>query len=195
MRFFKLFLISVFGLAVVIFLLSLLLPPNAVVERTGVIESPKDTVAAHLTDLRRWKSWYPMFRQDTLFQLEISEPAGGVGAWAHWTSKTDATDTGRLTLTGIDDRGVHYHLAARGGQNADGGFEIKSTPDGGGTALHWYITSHLGYLPWWKFFGFVADRVLGPQMETALNALRADCEHAIVPKQVQPADSVATPRP
>lgn len=193
MRFLKLFLISVFGLAVVVFLLSLLLPPNAVVERTGVIESPKDTVAAHLTDLHRWKSWYPMFQQDTLYEVQLSEPGSGAGAWAHWTSKKDPTDTGRITITSIDDHSVHYHLSARGGQNADGGFEIKSTPEGAGTALHWYVTSHLGYLPWWKFFGFVADRVLGPQMEGALNALRADCEHTVVSKQVQPADSLATP--
>ncbi|PUZ22485.1 Polyketide cyclase / dehydrase and lipid transport [Chitinophaga costaii] len=195
MRFFKLFVISIFGLFVVVFLLSLLIPPDAMVERTGVIEAPPATVYDHLGDLRHWKSWYPMFAEDSLWDLTISNPSNAAGANVRWTNKQDPSDTGRLTLMRVDSTaGVYYRLVARKGQLADGGIEFKSTSDGKSTAIHWYVTSHLGYMPWWKFFGFVADRVLGPQMESALNTLRDDCEHRIRSKQVMPADS-SSPRP
>ncbi|KAA2243408.1 SRPBCC family protein [Chitinophaga agrisoli] len=178
MRFIKLILISIVGFAILISLLSLLFPSQAVVERSGVIDAPMTVVYGQINDLRTWSQWNPWTKMEATNSLEFSEPAYGTGAWYSWANpKKQGVTSGKLTITRSEPaKGVYYELLYNDMRPVSSGLEIKPTKNGDGTVIHWYLVTKLGWLPWWKFRGFMADRLMGPQVEQGLTELKERCE-------------------
>ncbi|HEY0610452.1 MAG TPA: SRPBCC family protein [Chitinophaga sp.] len=177
MRFIKLFVISISFFVVLIFLISLLFPPNAVVDRSGVIEAPVDVVYGQISELKTWTEWNPWTKIQAANSLQFSEPSHGAGAWYSWENPQQQAASGKLTILRSDPaKGVYYDMHFKDMKPVTSGLEIKPTKDGKGTAVHWYLKTRLGWLPWWKFRGFMADRLMGPQVEQGLTELKARCE-------------------
>ncbi|WP_143309250.1 SRPBCC family protein [Chitinophaga vietnamensis] len=175
MRFVKLAVISVVVFGSLIFLGSLLLPSTAVVERSGVINAPIDTVYAHISDLKDWESWNPWTRPDPTAKLTFSEPASGAGAWYTWTGEKSS---GKVRVQDSDPRkGVHYTMDVKNMRSVKAGIELKLAADGKSTAIFWHLQTDLGLLPWWKLRGFMADKIFGPAMDAGLTKLSNICEH------------------
>ncbi|MGN7819080.1 SRPBCC family protein [Chitinophaga sp. 22536] len=175
MRLFKLLGISIVVLGMFVFLLSLMFPSTAVVERTGVIQAPIDSVYAQVNNLRAWENWNPWSRPDTTAQLVFSAQTAGTGASYSWEGKFNS---GKVTITGSEpDRGVHYTLDIKNMRPVKGGIELKTTADGKATAIFWHMEIKLGLAPWWKLRGFLADRIYGPAMADGLTRLSHLCEH------------------
>lgn len=178
MRLVKLFLISVLAFGILIFLISLLLPSKAVIERSGVIEAPAGVVYAQINDLRNWQQWNP-WTQSVGTPLVFSDPSSGVGAWYSWVNDQQTLASGKVTILDSDPTvGVHYNMTYRNMTPVRGGLEIKPTADGKATAIRWYLQTDLGWLPWWKLRGFMADKLMGPQVERGLTNLKSRCEAA-----------------
>jgi hypothetical protein len=177
MRFIKLLLISVLSFAALIFLLSLLFPSKAVVERSGVIEAPVATVYSQINDLKTWPEWNPWTKMQAAQSLQFATPSQGAGTWYSWTNAQDDRSSGKLVILRSDPtKGVYYQMLFKDMRPVLSGLEIKPTKDGKGTIIHWYLETRLGWMPWWKFRGFMADRLMGPQVEQGLTALKARCE-------------------
>ncbi|HEU4551446.1 MAG TPA: SRPBCC family protein [Chitinophaga sp.] len=177
MRFLKLLIISIFSFAVLIFLLSLLFPSKAVVERSGVIDAPVAVVYSQVNELRTWPEWNPWTKLEAASPLQFSEPSHGKGAWYSWVSAANDGASGKLTILRSEPaKGVYYNMIYKDMQPVLGGLEIQPAKDGNGTVIHWYIETKLGWKPWWKFRGFMADRLMGPQVEQGLTELKARCE-------------------
>ncbi|MCW3464097.1 SRPBCC family protein [Chitinophaga nivalis] len=174
MRFVKLLSISAFIFGGLIFLLSLIFPSTAVVERTGVIQAPVDSVYKHINNLREWESWNPWTRPDTTATLVYAANPVGVGAWYSWEGQLNK---GKVTITGSDrDKGVHYTMDIQHMRPVKGGIEVKATVDGKATAIFWHMEIKLGLAPWWKLRGFLSDRIYGPSMDQGLTELSRICE-------------------
>ncbi len=178
MRFIKLALISIIGFAVLISLLSLLFPSKAVVERSGVIDAPMAVVYSQINDLRTWSQWNPWTKLEAANPLQFSEPAAGAGAWYSWINPQHKGATGgKLTILRSEPaKGVYYEQLYNDMRPINSGLEIKPTQNGRGTVIHWYLETKLGWLPWWKFRGFMADRLMGSQVEQGLTELKERCE-------------------
>lgn len=177
MRFIKLFVVSIIFFAILIFLISLLFPPDAVVDRSGVIEAPVEVVYSQISDLKTWTEWNPWTKVQAEHSLQFSAPSHGAGAWYSWEDPQKLAASGKLTILRSDpSKGVYYDMHFKGMKPVASGLEIKPTKDGKGTAVHWYLKTRLGWLPWWKFRGFMADRLMGPQVEQGLTDLKARCE-------------------
>jgi carbon monoxide dehydrogenase subunit G len=178
MRFIKLLLLSGFFFAVLLFLLSLLLPARAVVERSGVIDAPIATVYGQVNDLKTWQSWNPwMEAQDVTF----SATTAGTGAYGNWiVSQSQKHIPGKVSISNTEpDKGVYYNMDFEGLKPVKGTFNFKPSSDGKGTVIMWRVETQLGYLPWWKFRGFLADRLTGPQLEDGLTKLKSICEGGV----------------
>jgi uncharacterized protein YndB with AHSA1/START domain len=178
MRFIKLLLLSGFFFALLIFILSLLLPSRAVVERSGVIDAPITTVYAQVNDLKTWQSWNPWMASQGVTYAVITI---GTGASANWiVAQSDKRITGKVTISNTEpNKGVYYNMGFEGLKPVKGTFNFKPSMDGKGTVIMWRVETELGYLPWWKFRGFLADRLTGPQLEDGLTKLKSICEGGV----------------
>ncbi len=177
MRFVKLFFISVVIFAIVIFLISLMFPSRLVIERTGVINAPMSKVYMVANDLKGWRAWNPWMIADSVAVIKFSEPASGTGAYYTWENNKPGGGSGKVTVSDSNpQKGIYYHMDFSNMKSVYSGLEMKPSTDGSGTAIHWYLETDLGWLPWWKFRGFMGDKLFGPQMEEGLNRLRALCE-------------------
>ncbi|WP_090103014.1 SRPBCC family protein [Chitinophaga sp. CF118] len=174
MRFIKLFLLSVFFFAVLLFLLSLLLPSRAIVERSGVIDAPVATVYSQVNDLKGWQAWNPWMAGQKINYAATA----GQGAYGTWTvTQAEKRIASKVTITNSEpDKGVYYNMDFEGMKSVKGTFNFKPSSDGKGTVIMWRLETQLGYLPWWKFRGFLADRLTGPQLEDGLTKLKSICE-------------------
>ncbi|RAJ81836.1 polyketide cyclase/dehydrase/lipid transport protein [Chitinophaga dinghuensis] len=174
MKFIKLGIISVIVFGTLIFLGSLLLPSTAVVERTGVIHAPIDTIYKHIGDLKAWEPWNPWFKPDSTATVTFSQTTVGTGAWYSWEGKISS---GKVTIIDSDPlKGIHYSMDVKNMRPVDAGIELKPTADGKATAIFWHMQTHLGLLPWWKLRGFMADKIFGPAMDQGLTKLSRICE-------------------
>ena len=178
MRIFKLLLISALVFGVLLFLLSLLLPSVAIIERSGVIDAPMSTVYTRINDLSTWSQWNPWAMSSNAQEKQFSNPAAGKGAYFTWTGmQHEDRISGKVSILESDpQKGVKYLMTYNAMRHVDADFEIKPSADGKGTAILWRLKTHLGYLPWWKMRGFLADRLTGPVLETGLTQLKELCE-------------------
>ncbi|MGX5816958.1 SRPBCC family protein [Chitinophaga lutea] len=180
MRFVKMFLIAVLVFGGLIFLLSLLFPSTAVLERSGSIDAPIGKVYAEIADLKTWSQWNPWdpaFAGQHRLAQQYSDPASGMGAWYTWSSADGSTATGRVEIATADSaKLIVYNMTHPAMKPVKGFFELKPTADGKGTAIQWRMETNVGLTPWWKLRGFMMDRMFGSSMENGLNKLRTRCE-------------------
>src|SRR6476661_2624244 len=97
MKMLKGFVIAVFGLFVLITLLSLLLPSRIMIARSVDINAVPDSIRAQVADLQRWKEWHPVFVNNN--SITYSKIRQGKGAYAEWPS---ASGINRLEITAAD---------------------------------------------------------------------------------------------
>ncbi len=93
-------LLVILALVLVLFVITLFLPNQKVVERTLVIKASQKAVFSLVNDLKSWEKWSPWYAIDTTAELAYSDPASGEGAWYTWKSENSDLGTGKLTITG-----------------------------------------------------------------------------------------------
>jgi len=178
MRFVKLLLLSVLFFGGLIFLISLLLPSKAIVERSGVIDAPLSTVYAEINNLNTWPEWNPWAAPGVAQKIEFSNPPAGQGAYYTWSGvQQEKPVSGKVLIReSAPEKGVHYNMEFNAMKPISAVFDLKPSVDGKGTAIQWRLETHVGMLPWWKLKGFLADKLTGPLLEDGLTKLKDICE-------------------
>lgn len=178
MRFIKLFFLSVLCFGILIFLISLLLPSKAIVERSGVIDAPLSTVYAEINNLNTWPEWNPWTAPGVAQKIQFSNPPAGQGAFYTWSgTQQDKPVSGKVLIReSTPQKGVYYNMEFNTMKPVVAAFELKPSVDGKGTAIQWRLETKLGMLPWWKLRGFLSDRLTGPLLEDGLTKLKNICE-------------------
>ncbi len=164
----------VFG--ILIFLLSLMFPSTATLERSGSIDAPVSAVYARISNLETWQAWNPWdpgyLHTGNILQ-QYSKPATGLGAWFTWSNTVGSEESGRVEIVSADStKGIVYNMTHPSMKPVKGFIELKPTADGKGTAIQWRLETKVGMTPWWKLRGFMMDRMYGASMEEGLNKLR-----------------------
>jgi hypothetical protein len=98
----------------------------------------------------------------------VFEHVTDTNTWRHW-NPWDPNYANKIST-------FHYHLEAPDQRPLRGVFYLKPTTSGNGTALLWRLEMDLGYWPWWKFRGFLMDKMFGDTMERGLNQLKERVE-------------------
>lgn len=180
MRFVKMFLIAVLVFGSLIFILSLLFPSTARMERSGSINAPLAAVYEEISNLQTWAAWnpwHPAYRKGVDVLQQYSKPPTGLGAWFTWSNTAGSTASGRVEIVTADSlKGITYNMTHPAMKPVKGFLELKPTADGKGTAILWRLETNVGITPWWKLRGFLMDRMFGSSMEEGLNKLRNLCE-------------------
>ncbi|MHB1922920.1 MAG: hypothetical protein ACYCOO_11870, partial [Chitinophagaceae bacterium] len=98
-----------------------------------------------------------------------------------WRSQKNflGKDTIRLTES-IPNRVIQFQMLIHGFPPSHGSFDLSPTLSGRGTWIKWTINIRVGWWPWWKYFGAMMDKMVGPTIETGLSNLKSRCENAKV---------------
>lgn len=173
----KMILVGIVGILVLAFVFSLVLSPVAHVEREGVIDARPEVIYQEIVNMHNLVHWIPWGDPDTGLQLTLSDPYSGPGARYAWTDPSHKIPDGYFRITGVDrNHSVHFRMNIRGIPPSTGSFQLALTLDGKHTWIKWILDTRVGWWPWWKFYGTMMDRLVGPSLENGLNRLKAICE-------------------
>ena len=182
MRWLRFLLIMFIGLLAFVFLFSLFLPSVGHTERAGVIDAPLDTVMSRLTDvhlLARWMQGWSTDSVDRNLEFQFIEDTSDQQACFSWYHRGLTHRSGSFCITRIShNRQVDYRMDMPGLPFITGHFVVAPALDNTHTWIKWTMDMQLGWWPWWKYYGVMLDRLVGPGMEHALGSLKADCEQA-----------------
>jgi hypothetical protein len=148
---------------------SFLLPRQYRVERSIVINAPREKVYPHLADLKAWKNWTVWNQRDPGMKIKYSEQSAVVGAWSEWESEKEGS--GKATLTQLEQNRLVYALEFPE-------FEMKSSgsfvlqPEGQQVRVIWADEGDLGNNPMSRRFGLFLDGMLGKDFEAGLANLK-----------------------
>lgn len=161
-------LLSIVGIAGIV---GLFLPENAKVERSVYMKSRASIAYQLINDLKQWPSWSPWHQIDPNTIWNYSEPAIGKGAWYSWNSENHNLGAGKMTINScvIDER-IDLTLEMNGMGSAQIQFLIEGK--GAQTKLSWVLTKQLGNNPYARYWGLLMDKMMGPDFEKGLEALK-----------------------
>lgn len=167
MRMIKGFLFVLFGLFVFVTLLSLFIPSKVMTVKAVVINAGQDKIFSQIADLKNWKNWHPVFKNDSA--AVFSNPSSGVNAFVEWVT---ANKTNKLQITQQTPQKISALLIRPGEKDVENTISIIAIKDAAGLQVEWRVLTKLKWYPWEKFAGIFTDQITGPGYEVALNNLK-----------------------
>lgn len=168
MRQLKGFVFVIIGLAIMVTIVSLLMPSKVMTVRSVVIHADEILIAKEVTDLKRWKDWHPVFVHDSN-TINISNPSSGVNAAATWTTNGKEN---KFIITEAEASHIKASLMRQGENDMVNVISINPVNDSTALQVEWRVLTTLKWYPWEKFYGIFIDKLTGPGYELALNNLR-----------------------
>ena len=167
--------IAVLLLAAVLAVVGFLLPRQARVERSAVIQAPQSTVFALVNGYRIYNKWSPWYSIDPSARYTREGPAFGVGAKLSWVGDPSTVGSGSQAI--VESRPyemvrVKLDLDGQGGTTA----QFTLVPEGEATRITWALDADLGVNPIGRYFGLMLDRWVGPDYEKGLAGLKTLAE-------------------
>jgi hypothetical protein len=166
------FVIVLFVLFVIITLFSLLIPSKVMTVKAVEINVPKEKIIEQIADLKNWKNWHPVFKNDS--NAIYSNPSTGVNAFIKWLS-SNKTDS--LIITEVGPQTIKFLLKQPGEKDVENIISILPVENSIGLQVEWRALVRLKWYPWDKFAGIFVDKITGPGYEAALNNLKEYLEN------------------
>ncbi|MBY0423494.1 MAG: SRPBCC family protein [Parvularculaceae bacterium] len=172
-------LIGVFAFAVIVVGLGFLLPDRVHVERSVMINAPREEVFARVADFRRWNEWSPWADLDPKTAYEIS--GSGLGSRMVWSSTNPKVGSGSQEIVGYEPPSVLKTKLDFGG-NGGGEATMTLIDEHGATKVVWTLDTRMRagvpvYMqPVGTYMGFFMDGMIGKDYEKGLAKLKAAAE-------------------
>ncbi|MEM6551644.1 MAG: SRPBCC family protein [Planctomycetota bacterium] len=152
----------------------LLLPTDYVVERSVVVDAPRDRVHGLIADLVEWDKWEPWSAEDPTVVVTPGPKTTGVGASQTWT---DQTGGGELVFTMSDPaKGVGYDMTIADAMHAKATILHEVLGDGK-VRVTWRMEGDASGAP--VVGGYLAKLLpaaIGPMFESGMANLKAIAE-------------------
>jgi len=159
-----------------------MLPREAHVERSIVIDRPVATVFPLLNSLKRFNEWSPWAQYDSNMKMTFSGPDSGPGAAMHWAGNSKVGTGDEIITESIPDKRVSMDLS----------FGEMGTSDGSSTTVVWTLDASVGNNPIGRYMGLLMDKMVGPDYERGLASLKSLAEKAPAADAAQPASAPST---
>lgn len=166
-------LIVLAALAALVVLVGLFLPKTAHVERSLEIAAPECTVRAQIDDFQAASDWSPWLKIDPDTEVTFAGPAHGVGAQMTWKSEDPWVGSGSQEILESSPGLVRTKLDFGPQGQAEAFFRLDEIDRG--TRVTWGFDSTFDKISQ-RYFGLLMDRMLGPQYEDGLAALKTQAE-------------------
>lgn len=147
-------------------LFSLLIPSHVAVTRATNINASASKIQQELSDLSKWKNWYPPIKNDPSVNLGSANDNGHP---VLIITRKDGKEM-QLSLLSTDSGSIKVQLDIKDENPVTYDFLIDNINGQprvvlhAGTVLKWY--------PWEKVYGMFLDKLTGPAYETALQNLK-----------------------
>lgn len=170
------------GLAALIALviaLGFVLPDKVKVERTTLINAPRETVFALAGDFNRWNEWSPWADLDPNTKYSIT--GSGVGQTMQWSSDNPKVGSGSQEMTEYEPPArfvTKLHFGDMGGGVAT----MTFAEENGATRVAWTMDTHMRegvpmmMRPMATYMGFFMDGMVGKDYEKGLAKLKTASE-------------------
>ena len=171
----KKLLIAVAVLAVLLLLVSFLLPTEFHLSRSTVIRAERAKIHALVGDLKAWDSWTPFKEVQPSVVTTLGPTTTGVGASQSWTSDEGP---GRLVFTECDPAtGVRYDLVFINGERETlcKSWILYADRDGG-TEVTWGLEGDMNMPVVGGWFALLSNTMMGPIFEKGLEKLNLQAE-------------------
>jgi len=166
-RLLKGFVIALAGLFLFITILSLFIPPRVMISRGVVIHANAAKVAGQVSDLKNWKNWQPVFKNDSA-GIRFDKDT------ATWTSKDK---NNKIIITGRSGNSISASLIREGENTVLNTIRVLPLADSNQVQAEWNVLIKLKWYPWEKFYGIFIEKITGQGYEDALNGLKQYCEN------------------
>jgi hypothetical protein len=163
MRLLKLAFISFIFLFLLITGFSLFIPSHVRISKAINIASGADSILGQVSDIGKWKNWYPGF--DTLPLLLVDMKDGHV-----LSAKAPGAIT--IVVTDIQKDEVIAELRSGNRKPLINGWKTISYPGTDSVTVQWYMDFKLRWYPWEKFSSLLFESNYGGRMEMGLGNLK-----------------------
>ncbi len=177
MKVLKIIGILILILIVLIIIVGLIAPKDYSVERTLVINAPKEIVFDHVKYWRNWQAWSPWVERDSLLQSTVEGKDGELGSKYKWIGNPKITGEGELTNTGVkelEEIAYQMHFIKPWESFSEG--YVRIVDENGATKVAWGLYGKNPF-PWNVIMLFMSmDKMVGNDFSRGLEMLQNICE-------------------
>jgi hypothetical protein len=160
MRFFKPLIIGITGPAIVILLITSLLPNQVMTSEGIMIHAPKDTVLQAVKRIEGWKDW------NLLTGDKVSEVSD---TGMMWTDIKGGRN--QLRVTESNDMGIVTEIKMNIQIPFTSGFSVEQKY-ADSVQVVWFVIEKLRWYPWEKIYGIMSGGMKTPVMKQSLLQLK-----------------------
>lgn len=157
------------ALVVIVLIVGLIAPQSFNVERSIVINAPRETVFSYLQTFEKQDTWSPWAERDPNMQSEIIGTDGTVGAINRWKSKVEGNGEQEITAIVLNER---FETKLRFDGMGESNAILATTDENNGTKVTWIMN---GGMPFpWNVMGMLMNfnKMLGNDFEEGLRKLK-----------------------
>jgi len=168
---FLLILLGIIVLGVVI--LGIVEPKNITIQRSIVIDAPKEAISEQIIKFKNWPHWSPWYQMDSTMKLTYYGEDGQLGSGFHWEGDKNKTGTGDMKNIGTKPGEIDYQIITTvpWENSSPGTFKLTDTGTGQ-TKLSWDITMHFSFPMNAMLMFMKMDKLLGSDFEKGLANLK-----------------------
>lgn len=145
-------------------------PKEYKVERSEIIDAPKEQVFKHIQYWEKWEAWSPWANKDSSMKTTISGTDGTVGAVNSWVGDEKLTGSGSMTTTAVkENEQLDFDLKFTSPyQSESKGYISVEDAGEGKTKATWVMYGENGFLERVTSIIWDLDAMVGPDFETGL---------------------------
>jgi len=150
-------------------------PDTFRIERSIAIKAPPEKIQPLISDFKAWTAWSPWEKKDPAMKRTYGGPERGKGATYAWEGNKDV-GKGRMEILEAEAQKVLVKLVFLMPFESTNMAEFTLTPQGDTTTVKWAMFGPANYLQKVMCVFFSMDKLVGPDFEAGLAALKSAAE-------------------
>jgi len=163
-------------LAIIVLLVAAAMQPDTFrVERSIAIKAPPAKIQPLIADFHAWTAWSPWEKKDPAMKRTLGGPESGKGATYAWEGNKEV-GAGKMEILEAEPQKVAVKLMFLKPFESSSTAEFTLEPQGDTTTVKWAMFGPANYLQKVMCLVFNMDKMVGPDFEAGLAALKSTAE-------------------
>jgi hypothetical protein len=143
-------------------------PADFRIQRSGLVDAPRDVVWSVINDLSQWRRWSPYDKRDPNMKTTLDGPSSGPGSSYSWNGNSQVGE-GRLTITDTKPGElVAMKLEFLRPFKAENEVNFRLEPSGSGTRVSWIMDGKYNFVSKLMCLFMNMDKMVGTDFEQGL---------------------------